>query len=87
MEGVTRWAGLLDALVTLLALAQIPEEKWGGESHNCPPPCKIPPHFMILGLMGRRLGSPEISQGWGLPLWGKSRECGVRRASPTLAVL
>lgn len=42
MEGVTRWAGLLDALVTLLALAQIPEESGEEKAIIAPPLAKYP---------------------------------------------
>lgn len=72
VEGVTRWAGLLDALVTLLALAQIPEEKWGGESHNCRPhPLQNTLSLYDSGLHAKETGIPRDQSGLGATTLGQ----------------
>lgn len=89
VEGAPHRAGRPPtAMVTPLALAQAPKEKWGGEGCSCPSlPLQTPPCCMILGLMGMRLGSLAVTEDWGCRFGGKSRECGVRRVSPAPVML
>lgn len=78
VEGAPCWAGPLAAPVTLLALAQAPEEKWGGEGHSClPSPLQNSPSLCESGPDANEAGVPRSHSGLRAATLGTNLGSGV----------